>query len=85
MGKARRRAAEQKMANKTVEALVKCPFFVKENETRIMCEGYIKNTCMITGFPASAAKRAHLRACCFHEDGGSCFFAQSLFRKYEEN
>ena len=73
------------MANKSVEALIKCPFFVIENDTRIMCEGYIKNTCMITKFTAPAAKRAHLRECCFHEGGGSCYFAQSLFRKYEEN
>ena len=72
------------MANKTVEALVKCPFYVQEKENRIACEGYIKNTCMITSFPDAAQKRAHLRACCFHVDGGKCFFAQSLFRKYEE-
>ena len=71
------------MANKTVDALVKCPFYVKENENRIVCEGYIKNTCMITKFTDAAQKKAHLRACCFHEDGGKCFFAQSLFRKYE--
>ena len=71
------------MANKTVEALIKCPFYLQENETRIVCEGYIKDTCMITKFPGAAQKKAHFRACCFHEDGGKCFFAKSLFQKYE--
>ena len=70
------------MANKTVEALIKCPFYLQENENRIVCEGYIKDTCMITKFAGAAQKKAHFRACCFHEDGGKCFFAKSLFQKY---
>ena len=70
------------MANKTVEALVKCPFFVWEKENAIACEGYLKNTCMITKFTGADAKKAHLRQACFHEDGGVCYMAASLFRKY---
>ena len=70
------------MANKTVEALIKCPFYMQEKENLIMCEGYVKNTCMITKFSGAARKRDYLRANCFHEDGGACFMAGCLFRKY---
>ena len=72
------------MANKTVEAQIKCPFYVQEKGDIIACEGYIKNTCMITRFPGAAEKKAHLRANCFLENGGTCFMAVSLFRKYDE-
>ncbi|MBQ7638264.1 MAG: hypothetical protein IJS90_05145 [Clostridia bacterium] len=72
------------MANKTVEAWIKCPFYVNERENLIMCEGYITNTCMITKFSSAKEKKAHLKANCYHHTGGGCFMAESLFRKYDK-
>lgn len=73
------------MANKTIEALIKCPFYVSEKENIIACEGYIDNTCMITKFSGAKEKKAHLKANCYCHDGGKCFMAMSLFSKYNEN
>ena len=70
------------MANKTVEALIKCPFYVSEKNNIIMCEGYIENTCMITKFPGAQEKKNHLKANCYHHTGGKCFMAASLYEKY---
>ena len=72
------------MANKAVDALVKCPFYQFERGGLIACEGYVKNTCMSTQFPDAAQKKAYLRRHCFHEDGGGCFLAAGLYRKYDE-
>lgn len=72
------------MANKPVEALIKCPFFLQLREDAIMCEGYASGTCMITKFGSREQKKAHLKANCFQPDGGDCFMAKSLYKKYEE-
>ncbi len=72
------------MANKAVEVLVKCPFYLYERGDMIACEGYAQNTCMATKFPGAAEKKAYLRQNCFREDGGDCFLAGQLYKKYEE-
>ena len=72
-----------KMANKPIEALIKCPFYLQIREDGIACEGYIGGTCMITKFRSQEQKKAHLKANCFQPDGGDCFMAKSLFEKYE--
>ena len=78
------RGRGQKMANKPIEALIKCPFYVKLTEDTVTCEGYIQNTCMITRFRNSEQKKAHMQENCFLENGGSCFMAKSLYRKYDD-
>ena len=72
------------MANKQIEALIQCPFYLREKENTVACEGYIRGTCMITKFPGEKEKRAYMKANCFKPDGGECFMAKSLFGKYEE-
>jgi len=71
------------MANKTIEALVKCPFYTFERGNVIACEGVPKNTCMTTRFPGGKEKHAYLKAHCYHEDGHGCFLADSLYKKYD--
>ncbi len=71
------------MANKPVEALIRCPFFQQEEKNMISCEGYAPGTCMITKFADAAAKRAHLKRNCYSCTGGACFMARSLLEKYE--
>ena len=71
------------MANKTVEALARCPFFEEATKDTVMCEGYCENTCMITRFSSVKAKRAHMKENCYLDDGGACFMARALFEKYE--
>lgn len=73
------------MANKPVEALIKCPFYVSETRNFLCCEGFLKNTCMTTRFPDANSKKAHLKANCFEESGGSCPMAKTLFEKYGMN
>ncbi len=70
------------MANKTVEALIKCPFYLNESRNLLSCEGVFKNTCMTTRFADAESKKEHLKRNCFFEDGGACPMAKSLFAKY---
>ena len=83
MGDVRRvqKRKEAKM-NKTIESLIKCPFYQSEKENHIACEGFIKNTCMVTRFPDKKSKREHLKANCYLESGGKCPMARTLFGKY---
>ena len=76
--------ADYTMANNNTEAMIQCPFFLRIKENTITCEGYASGTCMITKFRDPALRRAHLKANCFQPDGGECFMAKSLFKKYEE-
>lgn len=71
------------MANISYETLIKCPFYLKLNETAVMCEGPKSGTCMITKFPDAAAKKRHMKQNCYHENGGRCFLAAALFQKYD--
>lgn len=73
------------MSNKSEEANIQCPFYLRSTGQRISCEGIISNTCMITSFPDKKSTAAHMKACCFHTDGGDCGFAKMLFRKYEDD
>lgn len=68
--------------NKTIDCLIKCPFYQSQKENYIACEGFLPNTCMVTRFPDKANKRSHLKNNCYLEDGGSCPMAKSLFEKY---
>lgn len=68
--------------NKTIECLIKCPFYQSEHEKYITCEGFIANTCMVTRFASSKTKRLHINENCSLENGGNCPMAKSLFEKY---
>lgn len=70
------------MANKTEEAKIRCPFFLRSTQTSISCEGYVKNTCMVTRFPSPEKKAAHEKKFCYLVDGGNCCFAKMLYSKY---
>ena len=72
------------MPNLSYEALIKCPFYLKLDETAVMCEGHKTGTCMITKFKSADAKKRHLKQNCYHENGGRCFLAAALFEKYED-
>lgn len=71
-------------ANKPVEAYIQCPFYLREKENVIMCEGCIGNTCMTTKFSSAKAKKEHLKSCCYLPDGGACPLAKSVFGKYAD-
>ena len=80
-GKKSPRKGYKKM-NKTIECIIKCPFYQSEKEKYITCEGFIKNTCMVTQFPDAKHKREHIKNNCSLENGGRCPMAQNLFAKY---
>lgn len=69
--------------NITIRAQILCPFFMTERENLLCCEGFVEGTCMTTKFPDTKSKTQHIRANCFHRDGGSCPMAISLFEKYK--
>lgn len=71
------------MSVKATEILIKCPFYLNETRNYISCEGFVKNTCMTTRFPDGQCKKEHLKANCYHEDGGRCPMAKSLYAKYD--
>lgn len=73
---------DTKKMNKTIECIIKCPFYQSEKEKYITCEGFIKNTCMVTQFPDAKHKREHIKNNCSLENGGRCPMAQNLFAKY---
>lgn len=72
------------MSNKSEEVYIQCPFYLRSTEQRIFCEGYIKDTCMITSFPDKKRTADHMKSCCYLPDGGHCQFAIMLFDKYKE-
>ncbi len=72
------------MSNKSEEANIRCPFYLRSTQNRICCEGFIKGTSMITSFPDKKSTATHMKACCFLPDGGFCHFAKMLFDKYKE-
>lgn len=72
------------MANKALEVYIRCPFYARETELSVGCEGIAPDTCMFTKFPDEKSKIRHIRVYCSHRDGGDCFLARALYVKYEE-
>ncbi len=69
--------------NISLQANIKCPFFMSETKNLLCCEGFIDGTCMTTKFQSTAAKVEHVNQFCINMDGGECYMAKKLYEKYK--
>ena len=60
---------------------VKCPFYIKENENQIYCEGIITKKC-IQHFINAKKKRQHKSKCC-NSDYRQCRHFKTVEQMYE--
>lgn len=60
-----------------------CPFYVKEADKSISCEGFYDGNTLMTRFPSKEAKIEFMRKRCETKDYKSCMLAAALIRKYE--
>jgi hypothetical protein len=68
------------MANKTIEALILCPFYKSESAKSITCEGIIGCDC-VNRFDTISQKIAHETKYCA-KDYDKCRLHTSVLRKY---
>ncbi len=69
------------MANKTIDALAFCPFYVCEAKTTITCEGIV-GTLTISKFESEHAKREHEKNFCISRHCKGCGIYCSLMQNY---
>lgn len=56
------------MGNYTAGAKTICPFYLKESDKGITCEGVVPGTTQMTRFDSQQDKRRHQKACCERRD-----------------
>ena len=61
---------------------IRCPFFVRETEQSIHCEGFVKNSALLTKFPSEKKKIAYINKYCVRCTGGDCYLARGQFERY---
>ena len=61
---------------------VLCPFYVREADKSISCEGFYDNNTLMTKFPSKDSKREFMARKC-ENAYQSCMLARALIRKYE--
>lgn len=59
-----------------------CPFYIRESEYSISCEGIVCNSKTIMKFNSKNEKKQHQRLYCFCSAYESCPLYQSLADKY---
>ena len=73
------------MANSTGAGAAFCPFFVKEAEKSLTCEGLLPGTFTAMKFDRVEERRAYMEtACCSQDCARLCPLAASLMRLYDD-
>lgn len=72
------------MPNKTIDALVFCPFYVCEGECTISCEGILDGCVMVHRFSGKNDKLAHEADFCTSTACVNCPVFLALQGKYDE-
>lgn len=73
------------MANSTGAGAAFCPFFVKEADKSVSCEGLLPGTLTAMKFEDAEARRAYVETvCCAKDYGRLCPLAVSLTRLYDD-
>ena len=62
---------------------IKCPFYLRESEYTITCEGVETGTELATKFPSEKTKKEYQKHKCYHAKNG-CALMRMLEKKYEE-
>jgi len=70
------------MANKTIDALVYCPFYISEGKASITCEGLIGDKIM-NQFESEKAKKEHEMNFCTGKCCRGCAVYCALAVKYQ--
>jgi hypothetical protein len=61
-----------------------CPFYIRESNKSITCEGYLAdNTFNTTKFESEKKKYDYQRVYCWRESWCCCVLAKTLNKKYE--
>jgi len=69
--------------NKTIDALVTCPFYVREAELTVDCEGLTGGAVTVTRFRTKKNKTDFMKSFCVDCAGRGCPLAEFLTAKYE--
>lgn len=69
--------------SKEIEASIECPFYIKEGERFIRCEGVLGGTQCIHRFKSDAAKRQHELKLCSTLGGRNCPHYRTVSVLYE--
>lgn len=72
------------MSFKKNDANIRCPFFNRETAQAILCEGFTKQSVLMTKFPNEKKKIAYINKYCTRCTGGDCYLAKSQFERYEK-
>ncbi len=70
--------------SKFIESIIECPFYVKEGEGFILCEGVIKNTTSRQEFKSDYEKSKFETEVCSVKCGKNCFHHRNLATLYEK-
>lgn len=70
------------MANKTIDALVFCPFYQSEARTTITCEGII-GTSTVSKFDTEAEKEEHEQNFCVSRSCSGCGIHTAIMQNYQ--
>lgn len=81
----RSQESENAMPNTTGGAKTKCPFYIKDAEKSISCEGMNDDVrCMVIRFRSEEEKAAYQeQKCQTYEYASRCWIAAALTKKYE--
>lgn len=65
-------------------AVIVCPFFIKEIDKKIICEGVVDQTTTLIRFCSEDQKRGHRKMYCQGFQFPKCPIAEILNKKYEK-
>lgn len=65
-------------------AVIICPYFQRESEQKIACEGVVEDSTTLLKFCSEEEKRRHRRMYCQSYGYEKCPLAKILRRKYEQ-
>ena len=68
---------------KSIEANIQCPFYVREKDDFIVCEGVIPNTTATHTFSGVRAKSKWEKEICCINGGRNCIYYNAVNQKYE--
>ena len=75
--------SEGRMANSYRSADVQCPFYIRDENRRIVCEGFVPRANAGFWFETNKAQLDHMETFCMSK-WQSCPYADTVNRRYED-
>lgn len=69
--------------SKMIEGMIECPFYIKEGERFIGCEGVLEKTISIHSFKSENEKKNYEFQVCCVNGGKKCPHFKNVFALYE--